>query len=95
MKKEEALRGDYLAAAPDIIIDPHDGYDLKAGLKKNAIFETGPISGMHTYYDAMFYLQGADSLTKRPVVYDVPATILNLLGLEIPADFDGVNLLSS
>lgn len=95
MRKEEAIWGDYLETAPDIIIDPHDGYDLKAGLKKNLIFETGPISGMHTYYDAMFYLRGTDSLAKRPVIYDVPATILNLLGLDIPADFDGANLLSS
>ncbi len=93
LKKEEAISGEYLDTSPDIIIDPHDGYDFKAGLKKNLIFETGPISGMHTYHDAMFYLKGADSLSKRPVIYDAPATILNLLGIEIPPDFDGVSLL--
>ena len=91
-KKEEVLHGPYLAAAPDIIIDPNDGFDLKAGLKKKAVFETGPISGMHTYYDAMLYLQGNSALPKRPVIYDVPATILTLLGIDIPTDFDGVSL---
>lgn len=93
LKKEDALWGEYLDTAPDIIIDPYDGYDFKAGLKKNLVFESGAISGMHTYYDAMLYLRGADSFSKRPAVYDAPATILNLLGIEIPPDFDGVNLL--
>jgi len=92
LKKEDAVFGPYLDNAPDIIIDPHDGYDLKAGLKKSLIFETGPLSGMHTYYDAMLYLQGIQAINKRPVVYDVPATILNLLDIPIPEDFDGVSL---
>lgn len=92
LKKEDAISGPYLDNAPDIIIDPHDGYDLKAGLKKSLIFETGPLSGMHTYYDAMLYLQNSKYLPKRPVVYDLPATILNLLDITIPDDFDGVNL---
>jgi arylsulfatase A-like enzyme len=47
---------------------------------------------MHTYYDAMLYLQNIKSIPKRPVVYDVPATILSLLDIPIPEDFDGVNL---
>ena len=93
-KKEEVLHGPYMAGAPDLIIDPNDGFDLKAGLKKKAVFETGPISGMHTYYDAMLYLQGNYSLPKRPVIYDVPATILNLLDIPIPDDFDGESLLN-
>ena len=94
LKRDDALSGPYLDNAPDIIIDPHDGYDFKAGLKKNQIFETGPLSGMHTYYDAMLYLQGIPAPSKRPVVYDVPATILHLLDIPIPADFDGVSLAS-
>jgi len=88
-KKEEVLSGPYLDSAPDIIVDPNDGYDLKAGLKKDSIFETGPLSGMHTYYDAMLYLPGDSPITKRPVVYDLPATILDILDLPIPDDFDG------
>ncbi len=94
MRKEEALSGEFLDTAPDIIIDPNDGYDFKAGLKKNSVFETGPISGMHTYHDAIFYIRGTDPLSRRPIIYDAPATILSLLGIEIPPDFDGVNLLA-
>ena len=78
---------------PDIIIDPHDGYDLKAGLKKSQIFESGPLSGMHTFYDAMLYLQNRKTIPKRPAIYDVPATILSLLDIPLPDDFDGMNLL--
>ncbi len=91
-KKEEVLSGPYLDDAPDIILDPHDGFDFKAGLKKKDVFETGPLSGMHTYYDAMLYLQNRPTLPNRPVIYDVPATILNLLNIPIPNDWDGENL---
>jgi len=91
-KREEVLRGPYAGEGPDIVIDPHDGYDFKAGLKKNAIFETGPISGMHTQQDALLYISGVSEFPKRPVVYDVTPTILKTIGIPIPADFDGVSL---
>lgn len=94
LRKEEAVFGPYLETAPDIVIDPHDGYDLKAGLKKNLVFETGSLSGMHTYYDAMLYLMNTGTLPKRPVVYDVTSTILSLLDIPIPDDFDGTSLVS-
>ena len=90
--RDEVLSGPYLEQAPDIIIDPHDGYDFKAGLKKSMIFETGPMSGMHTQHDAMFFVSGADEIKKRPVVYDVTPTILKLLDVPIPSDFDGQSL---
>jgi len=93
-KKEDVFQGDYLEKAPDIVIDPNDGYDLKAGLKKENIFELGPLSGMHTYYDAMLYINNVKSLAKRPVVYDVPATILTLLDIPVPGDFDGKSLIN-
>ena len=59
MKKEEVFSGPYADAAPDILIDPCNGYDLKAKLEAGPLFEKGPRSGMHTYDDAML-LVGRD-----------------------------------
>ncbi|MCD6416948.1 MAG: alkaline phosphatase family protein [Planctomycetes bacterium] len=58
MKKEEVFEGPYLDRAPDIIIDPCNGYDLKAKLGVGHLFEKGPRTGMHTYEDALL-LTGA------------------------------------
>lgn len=94
LRKEEVFSGPHLDRAPDILIDPVDGYDLKAGLKKDKIFSTGPISGMHTYSDALLYIRGGRTLPKRPVIWDLTPTILDLLSIPVPEDFDGVSLLT-
>jgi len=95
MKKEEAFHGPYLATAPDIVIDPADGYDLKASLDAPALFTHGPISGMHTYSDAFVLVSGRSLAARRPAVYDVGATALHLLGLGVPEDWDGSSLIAS
>ncbi len=53
MRKEEVFDGPFADDAPDIVIDPCNGYDLKAKLGAGHLFEKGPRSGMHTYDDAM------------------------------------------
>jgi len=53
MTKEEAFSGPHVQHAPDIVIDPRDGYDLKAKLGEGEMFEQGVLNGMHTYHDAM------------------------------------------
>lgn len=92
-EKEEVFAGPYMDRAPDIVVDPVDGYDLKAGLKKEALFDVGAISGMHTYYDAMLYIQGGKSYPKRPVIWDVTPTVLRILDIAVPEDMDGTSLI--
>jgi predicted AlkP superfamily phosphohydrolase/phosphomutase len=53
MAREEVYRGRFIDAAPDIIIDPCDGYDLQAKMGTGRVFEKGLRSGMHTYDGAM------------------------------------------
>ncbi|MCK4375952.1 MAG: alkaline phosphatase family protein, partial [Candidatus Brocadiae bacterium] len=62
MRKEEIFEGPYADAAPDIVIDPCDGYDLKAKLGAGHLFEKGPRTGMHTYDNAML-LVGRDLMS--------------------------------
>ncbi len=91
-RKEDIFRGECLERAPDIVIDPHDGYDFKAGLTKREIFTSSPISGMHTYDDAMLYIRGVSGYTKRPVIWDIMPTMLRSLDLPIPDGLAGESL---
>lgn len=53
MYKEEIYSGDNLRFAPDIIVHPKNGYDIKASLDGNSIFTHSALTGMHTYEDAL------------------------------------------
>jgi len=56
MKREEVYSGPCYEQAPDLIMIPMRGYDLKGGLKKEGLTRKGAIVGMHTYDDAMVYI---------------------------------------
>ncbi|MFW6119052.1 MAG: alkaline phosphatase family protein [Planctomycetota bacterium] len=72
MKKDEVFRGPHVDDAPDIIVDPCDGYDLKAKLGVGHLFEKGPRSGMHTYEDAMLLTgSGLRDVGKAETITDV------------------------
>ena len=70
MRREEAFQGPYAHMGPDIIIDPNDGYDLKAKLGDGELFERGVLNGMHTYHDAM--LLTSKGLAEVAQAEDVP-----------------------
>jgi uncharacterized sulfatase len=53
MHKGEVFQGRHAENAPDIIVDPCDGFDMKAKLGPGPLFEQGPRNGMHTYENAM------------------------------------------
>ncbi len=60
MYPEEIYHGDCVSNAPDIIAHPKNGYDLKASLDGNKIFNRSALTGMHTYDDAMIVGIGID-----------------------------------
>ncbi|OYR76327.1 nucleotide pyrophosphatase, partial [Halorubrum sp. E3] len=54
VERETVFRGDHDAIAPDLVVVPHEGFDLKAGFRpRGAVFDSdGPRTGMHTFEDA-------------------------------------------
>ncbi len=50
--REEIYSGPYLENAADVIAHPVNGYDLKARLDTDKVFENTALNGMHTYDDA-------------------------------------------
>jgi bisphosphoglycerate-independent phosphoglycerate mutase (AlkP superfamily) len=75
------------------VIDPHDGYDFKAGLGKREIFASSAISGMHTYSDALLYIGGVSRYEKRPVIWDIMPTIMGYLQCALPGALEGRSLI--
>ncbi|MFB6069614.1 MAG: alkaline phosphatase family protein [Halanaeroarchaeum sp.] len=95
VEKEEAFRGEHDAIAPDLVAIPNDGFDLKAGFGAHeAVFDTGPRNGMHTFADATLLVDDpAVSIGEGADLFDVAPTILDLLDVEYDAgEFDGVSL---
>ena len=92
-RKEEIFTGADLDTSPDVVVDPHDGYDLKAAPIGQLMVNT-PINGMHTQYDSSLFIEGMKAPDRKPMIYDVTATILDIMGIDIPSHFDGSSLLS-
>lgn len=91
-RREDLYRGVYFDHAPDLVAEAHDGYDLRGRLGVPMVFDADtPQVGMHTYDNAFWLLWGAEFVDdSTPSVMDGAATILELLGVEAPRDFDGV-----
>ena len=80
LTRDEAFSGPYTQRAPDIVIDPTDGYDLKARLGDGEMFEKGVLSGMHTYHDAMLVTgKGLSDVAEADSVTEVGAALARRL----------------
>ena len=92
--REELYHGPCAEAAPDLVIAMRDGYDPKGSFGKPALTFKGPsLVGMHTTPDALLYMRGLRQFGRRPYIADAAPTILDLLGVPVPADMDGRSLL--
>jgi len=87
--REEIWHGEALELAPDLLAIPRDGYDLKSALSGDDLFTSSPITGMHTFGDAFWLIRGRQFAEGTPRVEDGAATVLSLLGEELPGHFDG------
>lgn len=90
-KREEIYHGKYLDRAPDIVIEPRHGYDLKGAVYHKTLFDKGIFRGMHTYDDAFVYINNKN-ICKQPLeIIDVTATLLASLDIPVPHEMDGSN----
>ncbi|TVM03067.1 MAG: hypothetical protein CV087_07060 [Candidatus Brocadia sp. WS118] len=92
-KREEIYHGKYFDKAPDLVIEPKPGYDLKGAIYKEMLLSKGVFSGMHTYNDAFVYVNHKEITRDSLEITDVTATILNSLDIPIPSDMDGKNFI--
>jgi len=93
---ENAFQGDHDDIAPDLVVVPTHGFDLKSGFKghKNAFVEYGARNGMHSFDNATLLIDDADARIEDADLYDIAPTILDLLEIDYQrAAFDGSSLI--
>jgi len=92
--KENAFRGDHEDIAPDLVVIPNHGFDLKAGFSDGGdVFGTGPRNGMHSFDNACLYIDDPEARIADADLYDVAPTILSLLDIDYDrGSFDGATL---
>jgi len=65
-RKEDIYHGPFLEQAPDLVVEPAKGIDLKAGLTASALTGKGPFTGKHTREDAFLLVAGPAGRTAVP-----------------------------
>lgn len=84
-----AQAGGTFGKAADLTAIPHDGYDLKLGLKEQTVFKRTALEGMHTYDDAFMVARGIDLPEGDLEIMMLARTILTQMGVAPPTDMDG------
>ncbi|MFO7925782.1 MAG: alkaline phosphatase family protein [Halobacteriota archaeon] len=92
--KEDAFRGKHDEIAPDLVVIPNDGFDLKAGFRGSGeVFGIGPRNGMHSFENACLFIDDKSAKVENADLYDIAPTILELLDVDTDrGDFDGASL---
>ena len=92
--KEDAFRGDHDDIAPDLVVVPNHGFDLKSGFKgSESVFGQGPRNGMHSFDNACLFVDDDDARIDDVDLFDVSPTILDLMDVDYDrSEFDGSSL---
>jgi len=81
--RKDEIGEDADETAPDLVVIPTRGHDLKAGFDTDkGIFSKGARNGMHTFDDASLLIEGADVDTNGVDITDVAPTVLDLLEID-------------
>ena len=73
-RREEIYQGFMLDRAPDLVLMPKTGFDLKASIKANEITEENIFTGKHNQTDAFLFVKGnfdSSTIPDEPSVFDV------------------------
>jgi len=81
---EEVFEGEETEIAPDLVVIPEDGFDLKSKFRTDAEeFEKGPRNGMHKFENAVLYTDDEDvSLGDDVDLFEIAPTLLDSMEVE-------------
>ncbi|RRJ28864.1 alkaline phosphatase family protein [Halocatena pleomorpha] len=91
---DDAFRGDHDDIAPDVVVIPNHGFDLKAGFKDDSdVFDVGPRNGMHSFENACLFVDDPTARINDVDLFDIAPTVLDLMEIEYDrTTFDGASL---
>ena len=95
VEKEEAFRGEHDDIAPDLVVIPNHGFDLKSKFKphEDGVFSQGPRNGMHSFENATLFVDDPEATVADADLLDIAPTLLDLMGMEYSrTEFDGASL---
>jgi predicted AlkP superfamily phosphohydrolase/phosphomutase len=88
-RRDEIYQGPCVDQAPDAVLHFNDGFDIKGAIGRPELFGRSPLTGMHTYDDALFYVNRPGFPTRDLAITDLAPTVLGLLGCPPLAPMDG------
>lgn len=77
--------------APDLIVEPVPGFDMKARTEAQSVVHEPMVTGMHTLDDAFLFLMPGELPQMKLELTDVISGIARRLGLELRWKPDGRN----
>src|SRR5205807_947547 len=88
-RSSEIYAGPFVDRAPDLLLMPHDGYDIKGTFDATDLTGRGKLVGMHKYDNATLFIRGRQIAVDHASVHDVLPTAGALMNLEVPEAVDG------
>lgn len=94
-RREELYSGPHLSRAPDLVVEPAQGFEFKANLGVGGLVAPPERKGCPSRSDALFYISGLkEGLRPGPHrLEDLTPTLLGLLDLNSPPSLEGESLL--
>lgn len=80
-RKEDIYHGNQVETAPDLVLLPNSGFNLRASLFKKDLFDKDLFAGKHTQEDAFLYVKNGENLNivpEEPSVEDVTSILERL-----------------
>jgi predicted AlkP superfamily phosphohydrolase/phosphomutase len=88
-RRADIYDGPCLPEAPDAVLHGHDGFDIKGSVGRSELFGRSALTGMHTYDDALFYVNRPGFPTRDLAITDLAPTMLAWLGCPPLTAMDG------
>jgi predicted AlkP superfamily phosphohydrolase/phosphomutase len=72
-RKEEIYHGPFMEQAPDLVLVPNAGFNLKANIAATELSNRGIFTGKHTQHDAFLLVKSSNSqvVPDKPSVFDI------------------------
>jgi predicted AlkP superfamily phosphohydrolase/phosphomutase len=94
-RADEIYHGPERERAPDLLVMPRDGFDIKGTFDYAGLTGRGPLVGMHKYDNATLFVRNQRITVNHASVRDVLPTACRLMKLECPADVDGQSVVAA
>ncbi len=90
-RKEEIYSGAFMDLAPDLVVEPVPGFDMKASIEAQSVVHEPTVTGMHTLHDAFLFCVPGELPQMKFELTDVVSGLARRLGLELSWETDGRN----